>query len=255
VPRSPITGGLSAYQRDRRLVRQILAGAGADEVWTTTFVSPAELERCRLDPDVAVAVTNPLVAEQSRLRTSMLPGLVDAVAANARRRQPGVGLFEIGHIFVRPPEGWALPDEREMVACAVAGRDATESVTLWHLLVDGLNLKAWRLDSEAVAGLHPTRSAWVVLDGERIGAIGELDPSVAAAHEIAERVAWMELDLGCLLAASHGGGTYRPVSRFPSSDIDLAFEVEDSTAAADMEHTLRQAGGDLVASVTLFLSR
>ncbi|HVL04317.1 MAG TPA: hypothetical protein VM386_07765, partial [Acidimicrobiales bacterium] len=81
---------------------------------------------------------------------------------------------------------------------------------------------------------------------------GELDRSVAAAHQITERVAWIELDLDRLLAAPHGGGVYRPVSRFPSSDIDLAFEVEDSAAAADVERTLRQAGGDLVAGMTLF---
>ena len=252
VPRSPFTGGLSTYQRDRRLVRQILVGGGADEVWTTTFVSPADLERCHLDPSTAVAVTNPLVAEQSRLRTSLLPGLVDAVAANARRRQPGVCLFEIGHTFVRPPDGQSLPAETEMVACAVAARDATESMTLWHLLVEGLNLRDWRLDAAVIAGLHPTRSARVLLEGERIGVLGELDRSVTSAHQITERVAWMELDLGRLLAAPRGGGAYRPVSRFPSSDIDLAFEVEDSAAAADVERTLRQAGGDLVASVTLF---
>ncbi|HEV2811358.1 MAG TPA: phenylalanine--tRNA ligase subunit beta [Acidimicrobiales bacterium] len=252
LPRSPLTGGLSAHQRDRRLVRQILAGGGADEVWTTTFVSPADLERCHVDPHLAVAVTNPLVAEQSRLRTSLLPGLAGAVAANARRRQPGVCLFEIGQTFVRPPDGQSLPEETEMVACAAAGRDATESVTLWHLLVEGLNITHWRLAAAVIAGLHPTRSARVLVDDVPVGVVGELDRGVAAAYQLTERVAWMELDLGRLLAAPRGAGAYRPVSRFPSSDIDLAFEVEDSTAAADVERTLRQAGGDLVAGVTLF---
>jgi phenylalanyl-tRNA synthetase beta chain len=252
LPRSPLTGGLSAYQLGRRLVRQILAGAGADEVWTSTFVSSSQLERCHLDPGHAVVVANPLVAEQSRLRSSLLPGLVEAVAANARRRQRGVRLFEIGHSFARPLDGQVLPDERELMACAVAGEDATEAVTLWHLLVEGLGLAGWRLEAEAITGLHPTRSARVVLDGEPIGLMGELDRGVAAAHEIAERVAWIELDLGRLLAAAHGAGSYRAVSRFPSSDIDLAFEVDEATPAAQVEATLRRAGGELVAGVTLF---
>ncbi len=252
IPRSPLTGGLSAHQLGRRLVRQILAGAGADEVWTSTFVSPADLQRCGIDPASAVVVANPLVAEQSRLRTSLLPGLVGAVAANARRRQPGVRLFEIGHSFTQAPAGQELPDEREMVACAVAGQDATEAVTLWHLLVEGLGLSGWRLEAEGATGLHPTRSARVLLHGEPIGVVGELDRSVTAAQEITERVAWIELDLGRLLAAPPAASSYRAVSRFPSSDIDLAFEIDESTPAADVEATLHHAGGDLVAGVTLF---
>ncbi len=252
VPRSPLTGGLSAYQHGRRLVRQILVGAGADEVWTSTFVSPAELEGCGIDPAGAVVVANPLVSEQSRLRTSLLPGLVGAVAANARRRQPGVSLFEIGHCFAPPLPGQALPDEREMLACAVAGRDATEAVTLWVLLAEGLGLGEWRLESAGPTGLHPTRSTRVLLDGEPVGMVGELDHSVTAAHEISERVAWVEFDLGLLLRAPKAASTYRAVSRFPSSDIDLAFEIDESTPAAEVEATLYRTGGDLVTGVTLF---
>jgi phenylalanyl-tRNA synthetase beta chain len=82
--------------------------------------------------------------------------------------------------------------------------------------------------------------------------VGELDRSVTSAYEIPERVAWIELDLGRLLAAPPATSSYRAVSRFPSSDIDLAFEVDESTPAADVQATLRLAGGDLVADVNLF---
>ena len=252
VPRSPLTGGLTSYQRDRRAVRQILAGAGADEAWSTTFVSHDELRRCLLDPAHAVVVANPLVADESLLRTSLLPGLVAAVAANARRRQPGVALFEIGHVFRQPAPGRQLPDEVEMLAYAAAGCDAAEAVTVWHLVAEGLLLRGWGLEAVATPGLHPTRSAAVVVGGERLGMVGEVDPAVLAALEIGERVAWLEVDLERLLAADHGGHRYRPVSRFPSSDVDLAFEVDDATPAAAVASTLQAAGGDLVVQVRLF---
>ncbi|MGI9120841.1 MAG: phenylalanine--tRNA ligase subunit beta [Acidimicrobiales bacterium] len=252
LPRSPLTGGLTPYQRDRRVVRQILAGAGADEAWTTTFVSPSELVRCGLDADVAVAVANPLVAEESRLRPSLLPGLLAAVAGNARHRLTGVALFEIGHTFRQPQRDQQLPDEAEAVAYAAAGADAAEAVTVWHLLAGGLVLAGHQLEATTAPGLHPTRTAAVVIDGSPVGVVGEVDPAVLEAHEIGERVAWMELDLGRLLAAPHGGDAYRAVSLFPSSDVDLAFEVDEVTPAAAVESTLHQAGGALVVSVSLF---
>jgi phenylalanyl-tRNA synthetase beta chain len=251
VPTSTLAGGLTAYQRDRRLVRQILAGAGASEAWSGTFLAEADLVRRGLDVDEAVRVANPLVAEESLLRTSLLPGLVSAVAYNAGRRQPGVHLFEIGHVF-RRPAGGDLPDERELVAVALAGCDAREARAVWDVLVEGLLLDDARLEAATAPGMHPTRTAAVVVEGERIGYLGEVDPDVLAASGISERVAWLQVDLEQLLGAPHGFRTYRAVSRFPSSDIDLAFEVDESTPAGDVAGTLRRAGGDLLDAVTLF---
>ncbi|MBW3546854.1 MAG: phenylalanine--tRNA ligase subunit beta [Actinobacteria bacterium] len=252
VPRSPLTGALTRYQRDRRLVRHILAGAGADEAWSTTFLAAADLERCGLEVAEAVVVANPLVAEESRLRTSLLPGLVGSVAGNARHRITGVSLFEVGHTFRRPPDGQQLPDEREMVAVATAGADAREAVTQWHLLADGLVLGDWQLEACAAPGLHPTRTARIVVEGEPVGMVGEVDPGVLARFDVDERVAWVELDLERLLACPHGPGTYRPISRYPSSDIDLAFEVDDATPAGAIERTLAGAGAGLVSGVRMF---
>ncbi|MBW8827418.1 MAG: phenylalanine--tRNA ligase subunit beta, partial [Acidobacteria bacterium] len=115
VPTSSQTGGLDDHQRARRLVRQILAGAGASEAGTTTFVSEAELQRAGLGAGDAVRVTNPLVADESLLRPSLLPGMLRSLGYNASHRQLGVWLFEVGNVFRRPIAGAQLPDEREMV--------------------------------------------------------------------------------------------------------------------------------------------
>jgi phenylalanyl-tRNA synthetase beta chain len=254
LPRSPVGGGLTPYQRDRRQLRQILVGAGADEAWTATFVSVTDLVGGGLDPADAVVVSNPLVAEESRLRTSLLPGLVASMAYNARHRRPDVSLFEIGRTF-RVPAGadhHHLPEETEVLAYAAAGRDATEAVTVWHLLADGLVLDDWRLEAGTAPGLHPTRTARVWCGDVVVGVVGEIDLEVLSAHDIDRRVAWLELDVAQLLAASHGGGAYRHVSRFPSSDVDLAFEVDETTAAAEVEATLRASGGPLVVGLRLF---
>src|SRR4029079_17644448 len=128
VPLSPDVGRLTNYQRDRRRVREVMVGAGLTEAWTDAFLSPTDLENAALSPDNAVRVTNPLDQAQPLLRTSLLPGLLKAVALNARYQNADVRFFEVGHVFGLPRDGGVLPAERERTAVALAGRDATEAM-------------------------------------------------------------------------------------------------------------------------------
>ncbi len=244
-------GGLTPYQRDRRRVREVLVGAGMTEAWATSFLSPGDLTRAGL-PTEAVELENPLVAEESILRTSLLPGLLQAVVTNQSHRNPDVSLFEVGHVFLPPADGTALPEEPEHVAVALAGRDATAAKRVWDVLAAGLDLDGVAVEAGSPPGLHATRSAALVAAGRRLGVVGEVDPTVLAAHGIEGRVGWLQVDLGAVLAAPRRPATYTPVSRFPSADVDLAFVVDDAVPAAAVEATLREAGGDLLESVELF---
>jgi phenylalanyl-tRNA synthetase beta chain len=252
VPRSKLTGGLDDHQRDRRLVRQVLLGTGASEAWTTTFVSFTELERCGLDPTEAVVVANPLVADESRLRTSLLPGMVRSLAYNASHRELGVWLYEIGAVFRMPDTVQNLPDEREVLAVALGGADAGAAVAVWNALVEGLLVRDARIEAVRAPGLHPTRTARVIVDGASIGVVGEIDPAVLEASDVPERVGWLEIDLRALLRAPHGPDQLAPVSRYPSSDIDLSFEVDESTPAGDVLRTMQFAGVDVLTQLALF---
>jgi phenylalanyl-tRNA synthetase beta chain len=251
MPPAVHTGGLTARQVERRRVRDTMAGLGLDEAMPVPFVSPAEIERTGLEAR-CVRVTNPLDANESALRTSLRTGLLKAVAFNASHRQPGARLFEIGKVFGVPAPGEPLPDEREMLGVILAGADARAAVEVWDTLTAALTVQAPSLEQVGVAGLHPTRSAEVLASGEVVGAVGEFDPEVLRAFGIEERTGWLEVDLDVLLALPHGGRTYRPISRFPSSDIDLAFEVHESVPAAAVETTITDAAGSLVTDVRLF---
>ena len=244
-------GALTPYQRDRRLVADILVGAGLSEAWATSLLAPSDLARAGL-PVHAVEVENPLTAEESMLRTSLLPGLLRALVTNASHRRPDVRLFEIGHVFFPPPAGTGLPQEPEHLAIALGGRDASAAVRLWRVLVDGLRLDEVRLEGAGLPGLHPTRSARIVVGGDAVGAIGEIDPDVLAEHGLSAPVGWLEVVLDRLLAGPRRPATYEPVSRFPSADIDLALIVDDIVPASDVEITLREAGGEELESVELF---
>jgi phenylalanyl-tRNA synthetase beta chain len=246
-----VFGGLTPLQRDRRLVRQLLVGLGITEAMPNPFLAPGDLERAGL-PGTAITITNPLDADESVLRTSLLPGLLKAIAYNASHRRLGARFFEIGHIYGVPSEPASLPDEREIAAIALAGTPAPGAVAALDEIFAALAIDGLRLTPAERPGLHPSRTAVVMVSGTEVGVVGEVDPDVAAAYSITERVAWVALDLPALLAHPHGLRAYRKISRFPSSDIDLAFVVDESVAAFDIEETMREAAGELLVDLRLF---
>jgi len=251
VPKGENAGGLSQYQKDRRLVRDVLVGAGCDETLPMPFLAPGDLAKAGL-PEDGVTLTNPLHAEESVLRTSLLPGQLKAIAYNQSHRNPDVRFFEIDHVFLPAEEASPLPDEREYLAVALAGEEAPAAVAVLDALDRALALPNLQLRSDRAPGLHPTRTAEVVVAGRSRGHVGEVDPAVLEAYGVHGRVAWLELDLGGLLDGPHGNRRYTPVSKFPSSDIDLAFVLADTVAASQVEASLRKGGGELLVGLELF---
>ncbi len=282
---APQVGALTPYQRDRRLARQVMAGLGAHEAWTASLLGPDQQSRVGIDG--GVRVTNPLTPDESVLRQSLLPGMLGALAFNADRRQGEVRLFEVGHVFPPPDpgrvaealarSGTTVIAERDVLGVALAGEgdDARSAAVAWQVLADAFGIVDVELvvpdagagsDLASVpAGLHPTRCARLVVSGGRgergehgpvLGVVGEVDPGILEEFGLdatQRRVGWLEVDLEALLnEAPRRSILVSPVSRFPSSDVDLAFVVDEAVAAAAVERTLRQAGGELLEALALF---
>ena len=251
LPRSPDTGALTPYQRERRRMRETLAGAGLSEALTNQLLGPGDHERAGIS-GAFIQAANPLVREESLLRTSLLPGLLRAAAHNVARRVDDVALFEVGHVFLPPDPGAELPDEREHIAAIAVARDAAFACRLLDLLAGVLRVAEVQLHAAEAEGLHPTRTAAVSVDGAAVGHVGEVDPRVVTAWDLQGRVAWLQLDVERLLAASRRPAQQQPVSRFPSNDIDLAFVVPEAVPAGEIASTITAAAGELLESVVLF---
>jgi phenylalanyl-tRNA synthetase beta chain len=268
-PFAPQVGMLTGYQRRRRFVREVMAGLGAHEAWTPSLLAPGDHERAGMAG--GVTVSNPLVPDDKVLRQSLLPGMLRALAANAGRRQEDVRLFEIGHVFPPPDEARVrravegrvetVVDEREMLGLALARSDddARSASAAWSLLEHALRLEdvAVRQGDAPGAGLHPgRRGRLVTATGAELGVVGEVDPDVVERFGLdpgRHRVGWLQVDLALVLsAAPRRSELARPVSRFPSSDVDLAFVVADDVPAAAVSQTLAAAGGELLEYVRLF---
>ncbi|CAN5446243.1 phenylalanine--tRNA ligase subunit beta [soil metagenome] len=249
VPKSTVPGGLTPMQHRRRRLREVLLGLGISEAMPHPFLAADDLARAGLPPE-AVRLTNPLVVGDDVLRTSLRPGLLKALALNESHRQIGVSLFEIGHVY--PPSDDVLPAEYEALAVVLAGSEAADAVAVWRELASAMGWGA-RLDQSNIPdGTHPARSATLSLGRDPVGVVGEVHPDVADAFEVNERVALLELNLTMLLANEPSVARWKPTSRFPSSDLDLAFVVPTTVTAEKVDKAIRQAAGGLLVDVQLF---
>ena len=254
VPKGEQAGHLSEYQQDRRLVRNVLLGAGCDETQPMPFLAPGDLTAVGLSEE-AVVLSNPLDSSESVLRTSLMPGQLKSIAYNQSHRTAPPRFFEAGTVFLTPElndRGEPLPDEHEYLAVALAGEEAPAAIAVLNLLSEALALPNVQLrTADDLAGMHPTRSAEVVIAGRPRGAVGEVAPSVLKNFEVEGRVAWLQLDLTEVLNGPHGKRSYRPVSKYPSSDMDLAFAVAEDVGADRVRNTINKAGGDLLVDLAL----
>ncbi|HWD24806.1 MAG TPA: phenylalanine--tRNA ligase subunit beta [Acidimicrobiales bacterium] len=265
--RSVAPGQLSDRQRRRRAMLRILQGAGADEAWTNSIVDPLLEERIGPDGPL-ISILNPIVQPETTLRTRLLPGLLGALRRNESHRNGAIRLFEVGRVFSASGDGDERPAEKEVLGLLLAndGDDATTAVDLFHALVDGLGIDpealaleaAGERDDPADGGTHPTRTAFIVdgrdgsLDRRVLGVVGEVDPELLRAAELSgRRVGWLAIDLDRLFAAPLRSRLARPISEFPSSDIDLAFILDDDVPADRLRDTVGHAAGALLESIRL----
>ena len=250
VPKSAVHGRLSGMQQRRRALRRVVIGLGLDEVMPMPFLAPGDLPRVGLADDDVLTIANPLVAEESVLRTSLRPGLLGAVRYNQSHRAPRIGLWETGHVY--PRGAGALPDETEQLGIVVAGGDASTALAQWAAICDALGVGAQLDQSRVPPGLHPTRSASLTRGKKVVGVVGEVDPVVLDSLGIEGRVSILEVDLTVILNEEPKPAQARELNRFPSSDIDMAFVLPDSVPAQTLQRALRQAAGKRLVSIDLF---
>ena len=240
------------------VLRRQLAGRDFLEAINYAFVDARTLATWQLAAG-AVALANPLTGELGVMRTSLLPGLVEALGRNRARQQPRVRLFELGRVFHL---GEDAPVETLRIAAVACGPQSAEQWAGDGREVDFHDLKA---DVEALLALadaraefrpdarpqgHPGRSASVWREGRQIGWVGHLHPGLAKALGLDGEVVGFELDFAPL--AGRAVPRAGELSRFPSVRRDIALVVPAATPWAALETCLKTALGSLLREVRLF---
>lgn len=263
-------GGLTREQRLTRKVGQVLRACGLNETMNFSFAAPGDLERIGMTGEgrgCPVEIMNPLVAEQTEMRRSLIPGLLQSVEYNIKHSTANVQLYEIGTLFFGR-ENASAPKERESVAGVLSGAMGEVS---WNYkpmplrffdgkgvveeLLAQLRIPKVRFrpaDGEDYAFLQPGRGAEVLSGGTVLGWVGEIHPDARDVYGIDIPVVAFELNLEALLKSAGAQEAYREFSQFPSVEHDLAIVVDDDVTCEDLERRLRSAGGKLLVGVRLF---
>ena len=285
-------GGLTRDQRLRRRAEDAVRDLGFDLVVSLSLVDPGFPARLRIADDDprsrTIAITNPLSSEHSVLRTTLLPGLLDAARYNLAHGAARVALAESGRAYLRehPPAssasrpgaagsaavlGGSFPGERPApayepwrIACLASGplpgggwRGEPVEPDFYALkaALEALAAQlgcAVEVEAATEPFLHPGRAARILIDGAPSGWIGELHPLVCRAWDL-EGAAGFEVDLAPLVAGSPlGSEQYEDVISYPAVHQDLAVVVGDEVEAARVRAAVTEAGGGLLRSVELF---
>lgn len=241
-------------------VRAQLVASGYYEAVCYSFVAREWLQRWSRE-EGAVALANPLSADLAVMRTSLLPGLVEALKHNANRQQERIRLFEIARVFAAASEG---PRETCRVAVVACGRAAPEHWSGDKRAIDYYDLKA---DLESLVDLagrgrrveirsvdrqdfHPGRSAEVSVDGSVLGHIGALHPRLLKALGLDYDVYAFELDLDGLTAGRLPAAA--ELSRFPQVRRDIAIALPEAVSWTQVESVLRDVGGTVLRELVVF---
>lgn len=293
LPVAPPGRGLTREQRLRRAVAQTLADNGATEVLSFPFVSEAQNDlfgSAEAGGVVAVRLANALDATAPYLRTSLLPGLLDAAKRNLARGLVDLKVYELGTVF-RPSEGSigsetlppgaalpgadilaglnaGIPAQPRHLAGLVVGNAVEKQPGLAAVpagLVDALDMVRQTAAAVGVTvdlvqsshqALHPGRTARLVARGADgaevpVGYAGELLPALAHDLDLPRIVAVFELDLDALIAVAPVDIVAGVIAGFPAATQDLSLVVREDVPAGELLRAVREGAGELLEDIRL----
>jgi phenylalanyl-tRNA synthetase beta chain len=256
---TPTAGATTKLDAVRQTLRGLLVGNGFLELRGVPL-EPLEYETqfSQVEGE-SIVLQNPLNVDLARLRRSLVPFLVKTAALNARRRATTFRYFEIDKIFVRQVadaiENWAIG-----IILGGASNDADWSTRrdadyfdlkgVVENVLDTLRVpRASFAATETLEGYAAGTAARIVVNGEPVGAIGQITPGLLTTHRIQAAVFAAELFLDKLLLAAGPTRRYEPLPRFPGVYRDLSFVVKKDVSYADIEQAIRAAVGDYLESV------
>ena len=252
------SGGYTDAQKAERSIGVMARALGYSEIITYSFISPSYYDKIRLPADSplrnSMKILNPLGEDTSIMRTIILPSMLDILSRNYAMKNKGVKLYEIGKIYL-PKDGEKLPDEPKRMIFGTYGEHENFFTLKGEIdaILDQLNVHpATYIADTKNPSYHPGRCADIVIDGKKMGVIGQIHPLVAETYGIGGEVYVAELDFTGLQAVLAPERVFHSLPKFPTVSRDLALVCEESMTVGMLEACIKKAGGKLLRSVQLF---
>ena len=242
-------------------LRQTVVTLGYQEAISFSFAD-AKLEK-QLNPQVSpLMLANPISSDLAAMRSTLLSSLIPCVQYNLNRQQSRVRFFELGLRFDYQNAN-SIQDLKQIPTLALVAVGSREPES-WHAKPQPMDffdfkgeveeiLAAGRVKVEYVRSerpwLHPGQSAEILVDGQSIGYLGRLHPSLE--NELDLSTTWVaELDQAAVLQSYVSNFT--ELSRFPSVRRDIALLISDNINVRDIQQLIEKTGGELLDSTWLF---
>jgi phenylalanyl-tRNA synthetase beta chain len=266
APRKPV---LTTAQVRTREAKRALASRGLVEAVTWSFIAKPQAELFA-GGRAELALANPIAADLSDMRPSLIPGLVGAAQRNADRGFSDVALFEVGQVFTgdRPEDQLtaATGVRRALAKASGIGRhwanggkpvDAFDAKAdaLAVLAAAGAPVQALQIQPGGPAWLHPGRSGTIQIGPNVLGHFGELHPRALEVLDAEGPLVAFEVILERIPAPKPRATRARPVldlSPFQPVERDFAFVVDRAVKAGDIVRAAQSVDRKLVANVVVF---
>lgn len=254
------SGKLSEKLRIDELARSVALYCGFSQGMTYSFESPKVFDKLLLPEDSelrkTVTISNPLGEDFSVMRTTSLNGMLTSLATNYNRRNKDVRLFEMGNIYI--PKALPvtdLPDERMQFTLGFYGDG--DFFTMKGVVEEFLGQVGIDKDIsyDAKAGktfLHPGRQANVVYNDTVIGYLGEVHPTVCENYNMKTRAYVAVIDMPYIYEMANFDKKYEGIAKFPAVSRDISMVVPKEILVGDIEAVIKQRGGKILESYSLF---
>ena len=256
----------------RNRIKCLMTGLGFNEAINYSFISKLSCDRLNLEPDdkkrQVVDVLNPLSEEQSVMRTSLIPGLLETMKYNISVQNRNLKLFEIGNVFFNTGQKDSLPDEVEMMAGLWTGKRVD---TVWfskEFNCDFYDLKGvieellgnlgilktdfTRMPPASCFYTKPGFTAQVIIKNEFIGLVGELHPKVLSNYDLKQTAFIFELNFDKLMNYMPDIKSVSPIPKFPATSRDITLIVNKDIEANKILQSVIDLNEELVENLYLF---
>ncbi|ATH60476.1 phenylalanine--tRNA ligase subunit beta [Staphylococcus nepalensis] len=255
-------GTLTDRQAKTRVVKATLEGAGLNQAINYSLVDKTRATDFALQDRSTISLLMPMSEAHSTLRQSLIPHLIDDVSYNVARSNHHVALYELGRVFFGNEEN-QLPDEVEYLSGILTGdytvntwQNKKEEIDFFvtkgivDRIAEILDIQ-FEYEAGEIDGLHPGRTAWVKLNEEIVGFVGELHPQTENNYDL-KRTYVFELNYDKLMSVSVGYINYEPIPRFPGVSRDIALVINRATPSAEIVKIIQNYGGDILQHAEVF---
>lgn len=260
-----LPGELTREQSLTRFSRHYMEGAGLSQAISYALTTVPEAKAFALEPGEPIELDWPMSEEHRALRKSLISGLLDNVQYNVARQTKNVALYEIGHVF-HPQPGESMPKEVNHIAGVLTGTIVDNTWQETEQKVDyyaakgivegwldqiGLGDRVQFIPAQDRDGMHPGRTAHIMLNQTVVGFVGQLHPSVASERDLQDTVLF-EMNMDRVFGMEQEPLLYTSIPKYPGTSRDIAFVVDETVLHEELLHVMKESGGKWLRSIRLF---